>query len=308
MMKLNGKIALETGIFKAQPLEAALRSIKKIGYGTVELSSGGGRPHIGFPATSHFDPVGSTEKEVLAIKSSLAKTGITAGAMFIGGRHLLGSPDEQVRKAAVRDIRRTIKNARLVGCDLMTSEMTPGRLQLPLMDPEEVEKCRRAWLKSVREILPDLERTNTYLAFEPHPGDFVEDNNNAVDLINEVDSERIGNLYCFPHTFNFTGRLEDMLNYAGKKLMHIHIADTYKPERIVAPCLVRASPELTTRFRREVHAHLVPGRGEIDFKAAVAALDKINYRGYLSVQAFAHSDDPVGASTQSLEYLKELTS
>ncbi|MDA4112767.1 MAG: sugar phosphate isomerase/epimerase [Thaumarchaeota archaeon] len=308
MASFNGRISLETGIFKPYSLEATLRNAKKIGYKSVELSSGGGRPRIGFPATSHFDPVGSTEKEVLAIKKLLTKFDIVAGSMFIGGRHLLASPDESVRKAAVADHKRTIKNARKVGCKLMTSEMTPGRLQLALSAPSEIEKCKKAWLKSVREILPDLERTDTYIAFEPHPGDFVEDSNDAVDLINEIDSERVGNLYCFPHTFNFTGKLEDMIKYAGRKLMHVHIADTYRPERIVAPCLVRASPELTLRFRREVHAHLVPGRGEIDFKSAIAALKQIDYRGYLSVQAFAHSDDPLGASAQALRYLEALTS
>jgi myo-inositol catabolism protein IolH len=308
MPKFGGKIAIESGIFKGYSLEAALGKVKSVGYDAVELSSGVGRPHIGFPAASHFDPVGATEKDTAAVKKLLAKHEVDVVAIFVGGRHLLAAPDERTRKTAVADMRKTIRSSRGIGCDIIASEMTPSRMHLALMEQSEVDSCRKAWLKSIRELLPELEKTDTYLALEPHPGDFTEDNDKAVDLIRDVGSDRLGNLYCFPHTFNFTGRVQDMIKYAGKTLMHTHFADTIRADRIVAPAVVRASPELTLRFRREVHAHLIPGRGEVDFKAAISALKQVGYKGYLSVQCFAHSDDPVGASEESLRYVRSLIS
>ena len=289
------KIAIELGVFKDYSLEDSLRYVKEEGYTNVELASR--------RIYSHFEVDRADEKEVLRVKDLLEKFNLKSCAVFTYGNHLLASPEERTRKTAVEEMRRVIYNARLLDCDLVASEMKPGRLQMALSEQEEIEQCKTAWKKSMRELISDLDSTNIRLAFEPHPGDFVEDSNSAVDLINEIDCGRIGYLFCFPHTFNFSGELTDMIRYAGERLFHVHIGDSNKVDRIVPPYVVKSSPELSLRFKREVHEHLIPGRGDVDFQKGLRALDDINYNGFISVQPFSHSDNPKEAARSSLEYL-----
>jgi len=296
--KKDMKLALESGVFKDYPLETTLKRMREIGIGDIELAS---RRTYG-----HFEADKVDERQVSATKEILARYGIKACAVFTYGNHLLGSPDESVRKNAVNEMRAVLRNTRGLGCDLVASEMKPGRLQMALSEQREIEQCKKAWLKSIAELSGDLDQLNVRLAFEPHPGDFVEDNNVAVDLIRECENKRVGYLYCFPHTFNFTGKLSDMIEYAGATTMHVHLGDSHKVDKIVPPYVVKSSPELSLRFKREVHEHLIPGRGDVDFTEGMEALRRINYTGYLGLQPFSHNDDPVNAAAESFRYAQRL--
>lgn len=290
------KIAIELGVFKDYSLEDSLRYVKEEDYTNVELASR--------RIYSHFEADRANEKEVLRIKDLIEKLGLKPCGVFTYGNHLIASPEKQTRKMAVGEMRRVIHNTKLLGCDLIASEMKPGRLQMALSEQTEIEQCKVAWKESMNDLIPDLDSTNTRLAFEPHPGDFVEDNNPAVDLISEINCDKIGYLYCFPHTFNFTGELSEMIRYSAKKLFHVHLGDSNKVDRIVPPYVVKSSPELSLRFKREVHEHLIPGRGDIDFQKGLRALDEIHYDGFISVQPFSHNDRPREAARSSMEFLR----
>ena len=70
-------------------------------------------------------------------------------------------------------------------------------------------------------------------------------------------------------------------------------------------------PELVERFApyiAHVHANDAnrrgPGFGETDFRPVLAALDRVGYGGWVSVEVFDYSPDPQTIATESLGYLE----
>jgi myo-inositol catabolism protein IolH len=150
-------------------------------------------------------------------------------------------------------------------------------------------------MRSIEALLPLLEEAKLNVSFEPHPGDFIERSDQAVDLIREIKSRRIGYLYCMAHTFWLGDDSGQMIRYAASTLTHVHIADTYRPERIIQAGQ-NARP----------HNHLIPGWGEVDFERTFQALLEIGYDGCLSAALFSHLDEPAGAVVETREKISAL--
>jgi sugar phosphate isomerase/epimerase len=49
-----------------------------------------------------------------------------------------------------------------------------------------------------------------------------------------------------------------------------------------------------------------PGFGDVDFKPIAAALKKVGYNGYVSVEVFKFEEGPEAIATRSLDYLKRI--
>ena len=52
-----------------------------------------------------------------------------------------------------------------------------------------------------------------------------------------------------------------------------------------------------------IHAHLVPGRGAIDFKATLAAIAKTGYDGWITIELYPYIDDPDAAARVAFDYV-----
>ena len=152
-----------------------------------------------------------------------------------------------------------------------------------------VSESQLAFLKSFNEIRPHLEKTDVVLCFEAHPGDFIESNNLAVDLIKKMNSSQLRYLYCAPHSFILGQNISEMVEYANGVMEYVHVADSLRPEKTF----------FSGRYFPKVlpHQHLLPGLGDVDLKSLVASLKQINYDGFATVNPFSHFDHPV----QSLE-------
>jgi myo-inositol catabolism protein IolH len=156
-----------------------------------------------------------------------------------------------------------------LGCDRINTELSG--------DPARPADSRKALLRSIEELLPDLERAGIDVAAEPHPGDFIETTAEAIDLVEALGSARIRYLHCLPHAFYLGGSPADQIERAGASLDHIHVADTYKPGRTIV------NPAAPTN---RVHQHSDIGVGELDWAAVARALGSIGFDGILTVQVF----------------------
>ena len=54
------------------------------------------------------------------------------------------------------------------------------------------------------------------------------------------------------------------------------------------------------------HAHLVPGRGAIDFPAVLREIAASGYEGWITVELYPYIDDPDAAGREAKEYLERL--
>ena len=88
--------------------------------------------------------------------------------------------------------------------------------------------------------------------------------------------------------------IREVIVGAGDLLTHVHVADTFRTERIMARSAVGK------------HLHLIPGLGEVDFQETFDALGEIGYGGHVSVQLISHADRPAEAAVRARDYLQEL--
>lgn len=264
------KIAIaEFPMYIGHPIEEMVAEVAEIGYEHIELA---GAQRVG----------GGAGEEVA---SSLARAleSHSVGLAAVGAGVPLASPDEEVRRVAVQDFAGTVRLAGRLGCALVISEMSGGNSLTQ-------EECVAAFERSVSELVGVLEAEGVDVAFEPHPGDFVESHELGLDILNRIGHERVGYLYCCPHTFVLGGDPASMIASAGRLLKFVRIADSNAPEKIVVGYAPKgyANALQAEEFKgaMNAHEHLVPGKGDVDFEAVFAALGAIGYDGCVSAIPF----------------------
>jgi myo-inositol catabolism protein IolH len=106
------------------------------------------------------------------------------------------SPIEAERQTAVRNWKEAIQVAVEVGCETMNSEF--GRDPSPDVPSHctccagaFTEACEAAFFRSMGELVPIFEREGITLNIEPHPEDFVETLQPAVDMIRVINSKNV---------------------------------------------------------------------------------------------------------------------
>jgi sugar phosphate isomerase/epimerase len=52
-----------------------------------------------------------------------------------------------------------------------------------------------------------------------------------------------------------------------------------------------------------VHAHLIPGRGAIDFEAVLRSIRATGYSGWITVELYPYLDDPDAAAAEAKTFL-----
>jgi myo-inositol catabolism protein IolH len=257
-------ISLNIGQFSDRPMAELAFIARDLGYTHVEIS-----PREDFiPLFAHPRTDGS---RVRSLAKALGRAGVGVSAVY--GLFRWTSLDEDERRAAVRYLRRTVDIAGELGGRVITSEFGV-RSAGPL-------GAEAQFWKSMDDVLPLLEEHDMELRLEPHPGDFVEDGNCAVDMLRGLGSERIAYLYCVPHTFCMGGDLSGMIRYAGPLLRHIHVADVFNERRyIVNP----------TGASVRVHQHLNIGQGEIDWDEFFTVIRDVSFDGTMSACVSAWPD------------------
>ncbi|MBI5095294.1 MAG: sugar phosphate isomerase/epimerase [Candidatus Hydrogenedentes bacterium] len=259
------RLAIDTGLFPYQSWEETFELIAESGIKYVEWSQRG---------DFVFQDV--EEKELLRVGKLIERAGLELAGMI--PMCPLASPIEAERHKAVADWKRLIAITASLGARQMFGEMTGNALF-----KKEVLLCTDAFKRSMEALAPTLAEAGMHASFEPHPGDFVEENNKAVDLIREMGHREVGYLFCMPHTYVMTPSdtrqtAVEMIQYAGKTITHTHIADTHPVWRII------------TMGGAGAHEHMLPGWGELDFPAIAQALREVGYDGFVSAPLFSHAD------------------
>jgi myo-inositol catabolism protein IolH len=166
--------------------------------------------------------------------------------------------------------------------------------------------CEQMFMRSMEELLPIIEREGINLHIQAHPFDFIERNNEAVDLIRGLDKDFVGYFYAVPHTFFYDdgkGDIASMLKYAGSKLKHINIADTFNHKASSCLRYVVNPPGINAT----VHQHLDIGKGDINWDVLFSTLREIKFDGIATVAVFGEEERADESSRYMLERVtKEL--
>ena len=277
------KIALDPYMLRGLPFAEVCRTAAETGYRYIELSP---RPDF----IPFFVHPRAHRETIRSFGQALRETGVELSSVL--PLYRWSSPDEEERRAAVGYWRRAIEITVELGCRVMNSEFS-GR-------PEQAMVSEAQFWKSMEELLPIFEREGLALHLEPHPDDFVEEGNAAVDLVRAIDRPFVKYLYCAPHTFHMGGDIAAMLRYAGPRLAHLHVADVLDHRASSGLRYIVNPPGSPVR----VHQHLDIGQGEVDWDVFFATLREIGFDGILTACVFAWEERAVESSRQNLERIE----
>jgi myo-inositol catabolism protein IolH len=241
----------------------------ELGYQYIELS-----PREDFLPFYKYPRV--DKARIREFKKALSDNGVQLSSL-LPLYHWAG-PDEEMRQAAVRNWKRAIQVAVEMDCELINTEFS-GQADNALV-------CEQQFMKSMEELLPIFEREGVKLDIQAHPYDFCERNNESVDIIRGLDVDFVNYLYAAPHTFFYDdgkGDIASMLKYAGDKLTHLIIADTYNHRASSNLRYIVNPPGVTAT----VHQHLDIGQGEVDWSAFFSTLREMKFGGIATVAVFA---------------------
>ena len=264
------KLALDPCLLKHLSATEMFASVARAGYQAVELS-----PRDGF--LEHRRGLRPAPAVLQDLKRAGREARVGIASLFIV--QPWASTDSGEREAAVQALKVAIDTAEELGCARINTEFTGT--------PDKPRECREAFLRSLDEVLPAAERQGISLMIEPHPYDFIESNTEAVDLIWEIGSQALRYLFCAPHIFHLGDDITAMIEYAAPVLAHVHLADTFRPARVILN-----PPDPGTR----IHQHLDIGQGEVDWEEVFSALAQVGFSDLATVAVFAWPDRAVASA------------
>lgn len=273
------RIGYNTNGLAHHSLPAAIELLDALGYQSVALTI----DH------SALNPYGENAARHLAETAELLSRLGMKSVIETGARYLLDSSHKHQptlvssksagRPRRVEFLRHAVDIAAALSSDCVS--LWSGAL---VADDSHEDGFRRL-TEGLRIVLDYAERKNVQLGFEPEPSMLIDTMDRFAELIDQVDSPRlgltldIGHLHCQGEV-----PIADVIRRWADRLVNVHLED----------------------MRHGVHEHLMFGEGEIDFGPVIAALAEIGYDGGLHVELSRHSHLGPMAAKQAYAFLRPL--
>jgi myo-inositol catabolism protein IolH len=280
-------IALDPAMYHAElSVAEELRKAADLGYEYLELS-----PRADWFFWHRYPK--ADDAAIAEARKAMADTGVrihTLVPVFDWS-----SPDEQERRAQVRNWRRLLEIAAELECPIVNSELSG--------DPRDPRRSEHAFYASMEELAPDFERHGIGLNIEAHPYDFAETNDDAVHIVRGLNKPWANYVFCAPHAFHLSdgaGDVRRMLGYAAPKLAHVHIADCFNHRANVGNRYIVNPPGVDAR----VHQHNEIGNGDVDWDEFFATLRDLRFDGVATVCVFGWEEDADAIHRRMLERVR----
>jgi sugar phosphate isomerase/epimerase len=181
--------------------------------------------------------------------------------------------DEKRRLAAVGYAEEALELASKLGAKVVTIHGS----QDPIAEGTRADRRAQA-RRSLADLVPKARALNLRLALETMPPEWLPAGvDEAFDMVQDLDPEVVGFCLDTNHA-NLTGDLSGIVHALGPRLWNVHLSDNDGHKQ----------------------QHWMPFKGVIDWKAFLAALDEVDYRGPLHYELDPHPDGP----EQSLQDIK----
>lgn len=273
------KLAFSTNAFTRYTLPESISEIGRLGYKGVEILAD--VPHA-FPPLHTAPWVSDVQKEIEQYNLEVSNiNGNTAAGFF---SHSTGEPTFE---PSLCNARREVRNQRigytkqLIDLAAMVNakniSITSGRC-LPENPPDQ---AINHLINSLMEIMDYAERREINVGIEYEPGLLIENGKELSELIQIVGSNRLGANLDLGHADVIGEDIPALLSSLKSRIWNIHLED----------------------IADHKHYHLIPGKGNIDFNQLFNHVKQIEYTGFITVELYTYSDNPVMAAKESIAFL-----
>jgi sugar phosphate isomerase/epimerase len=275
------KLAFSTNAFKKNSLGEAISAIAEAGYSGVELMAD--VPHA-YPLP--LDPAirQSLQKQIKAL--GLSVSNINGFTLFAAGDTYHPSwieNSEEKRALRVQHTARCIELAAEMNCS--TVSLQPGGPMIGTSLDRRIASERFA--SGLSQLLPLAEKLNVILAVEPEPGLLIQTAGEYLAFKQAYFPNHsqtrmncdIGHLFCVSED------PAQIIKSMPNEISHVHLEDI---------------------GANRVHQHLCPGKGAIDFRSIFAALDEIDYDGWVTVELYPYETTAADVAKTAFDHLRPL--
>ncbi|GAA0562935.1 sugar phosphate isomerase/epimerase [Halomonas salifodinae] len=281
------KIALDPHMHRHLSLPEICRLTKELGYDYVELSP---RPDF----MVWWTRPRTYPAAVQAFKKAMREHDV--GLATMQPMYRWSSPYRDEWEMAMDNWKRIIEVAVELECDTLISEFGRGgsveRSQADRQGIHTPEACENAFWRSMDVLVPILEREGLTLSVEPHPEDWIETMEPAVEIIKTIDSPSVKCSYIAPHCFYYGDDMAETIRATQGELVHARVADTFNHKASSQLRYIVNPPGSEAR----VHQHLDIGEGEIDWDVFFKTLHEVGFDGVLSSCVFGWEERAVESS------------
>jgi sugar phosphate isomerase/epimerase len=271
------QLAFSTNAFKRVSLEDALRAIAAAGYGGAEIMADA--PHA-LPAA--MPPARVAAVRTLMTELGLGLSNVNAFTLFAVGdtwRPSWIETDEAARRVRVRHTLDALAMAAALGARRISTE--PGGPLDGLSRAEGLALFR----KGLEEVLPAAEANDVVLTIEPEPGLLIETSEQFLEFIADFGSRHLRLNFDAGHFFCVGEDPAAAAERLAGHIEHVHVED------IAAD---------------RTHRHLAPGRGAMDFPSLFAALRRIGYDGWVTVELYPYETTAEQVAAEAIGHLAPL--
>lgn len=273
------KLAFSTNAYTRFPLSDALIGIRRAGFGAVEVLAD--VPHA-YPASIDEAFAAGVRRELddLGLRVSNVNANCSFGYWSDAPAEpyfepSLISPNPKHRADRTELILKTLDFAKAIRAANVS--ITSGRL-LGGMPPELAE---RQFPESMKPILDRAETLGVDVGVELEPGLYLEWVDELVDWIDRLGSRRFGANLDIGHSVVMGENVTEAVTKLAGRIWNLHVEDL--PGR--------------------KHYHTIPGRGTFPWHELKAALERVKYDRYLTVELYTMTADPQAAADESFRYL-----
>jgi sugar phosphate isomerase/epimerase len=277
----NTKLAYSSNAYLNFSVEETIARIAGLGYQGLELLAD----------VPHAWPAGLLDERKQAIRQSLDRHGLSIANVNGFMMNAVADPrqpywhpswiepDPNYRAIRREHTRRALRLAKELGA---ASIQTSGGG--PLASGQTWSAAAQIFYDEIMPCVELAEQLEVFLLIEPEPGLMIETFEQYLEFAGRIGSPSVGLNFDVGHAFCMGQAPERWIARMAPHTKHYHLDDIAATRR---------------------HAHLVPGRGALDFAAILREIVASGYQGWLTVELYPYIDDPDGAGREAKRFLEQ---
>ena len=276
------KLAYSSNAYLNFPIEETIARIAGLGYQGLELLAD----------APHAWPAGLLDVQKRAIRQCLEKHNLAISNLNGFMMNAVADPrqpywhpswiepDRHYRAIRREHTKRALHLAKELGAPSIQTE--PGG---PLEPGESWHMAASVFYDEIMPCVELAERLEISLLIEPEPGLMIETFEQYLEFAGRIGSPWVGLNFDIGHAYCVGQEPQQWIARMAPHTKHYHLEDIAATRK---------------------HAHLVPGRGAIDFPAVLGEIARTGYQGWLTVELYPYIDDPDAAGREAKLFLEPI--